>query len=60
MTDAEQIDALAFHLMTALDRIDELNAENEELLVKNTLYAKQLRMADELLTLLDDDETLGW
>jgi Tfp pilus assembly protein PilO len=60
MTDAEQIDALAFHLMTALDRIDELNAENEELLVKNTLQTKQLRMADELLTLLDDDETLGW
>jgi Tfp pilus assembly protein PilO len=60
VTDAEQIDALAFHLMTALDRIDELNAENEELLVKNTLQTKQLRMADELLTLLDDDETLGW
>jgi hypothetical protein len=60
VTDAEQIDALAFQLMRALDRIDELNAENEELLVKNTLQGKQLRMADELLTLLDDDETLGW
>jgi Tfp pilus assembly protein PilO len=60
VTDEERIDALAFHLMTALDRIDELNAENEELLVKNTLQTKQLRMADELLTLLDDDETLGW
>jgi hypothetical protein len=60
VTDAEKIDQLYFRLMTALDRIDELNAENEELLVKNTLQTKQLRMADELLTLLDDDETLGW
>jgi hypothetical protein len=60
MSDAEQIDALAFHLMTALDKNDDLTAECEELRVKLALKTKQLRMADELLTLLDDDEARGW
>lgn len=59
MTDAEQIDALAFQLMHALDRIDDLLADREELRVKLALRTKQLRMADELLTLLDDQEALG-
>jgi regulator of replication initiation timing len=31
MTDAEQIDALAYHLMDALDRNDVLRAENKKL-----------------------------
>jgi hypothetical protein len=57
VTDAEQIDALAFHLMTALDKVDDLTAECEELRVKLALKTKQLRMADELITLLDDEET---
>lgn len=59
MTDAEMIDALQFHLMRALDKNDELVAECEELRVRLALRTKQLRMADELLTLLDDQEALG-
>lgn len=59
MTDAEMIDALAFQLMRALDKNDELVAECEELRVRLALRTKQLRMADELLTLLDDQEALG-
>lgn len=53
------IDALAFQLMRALDKNDELVAECEELRVRLALRTKQLRMADELLTLLDDQEALG-
>jgi hypothetical protein len=34
-----------------------LTAECEELRVKLALKTKQLRMADELITLLDDEET---
>lgn len=56
MTDAEQIDALAFQLMRALDKIDDLHAEREELRVKLALRTKQLKLADDLLQLLDDQE----
>ncbi len=42
MTDAEQIDALAYHLMEALDRIDAINAENEELRVQNVMLRRQV------------------
>ena len=59
MTDAEQIDALAYHLMHALDRIDDLLADREELRVKLALRTKQLKLADDLLLLLDDQEALG-
>jgi hypothetical protein len=46
MTDAEQIDALAYHLMTALDKNDELQAEAQELRVQNVMLRRQLEVAD--------------
>ena len=59
MTDAQWIDALAFQLTRALDKLDEVVADREELRVKLALRTKQLHLADELLTLLDDQEALG-
>jgi hypothetical protein len=59
MTDAEQIDALAFQLMTALDRIDDLIADREELRVKLALRTKQLKLADDLISILGDQEDLA-
>jgi hypothetical protein len=46
MTDAEQIDALAYHLMCALDKNDELQAEAQELRVQNVMLRRQLEVAD--------------
>jgi hypothetical protein len=46
MSDAEQIDALAYHLMCALDKNDELQAEAQELRVKNVMLRRQLEVAD--------------
>jgi hypothetical protein len=46
MTDAEQIDALAYHLMCALDKGDELQAEVDELRVQNVMLRRQLEVAD--------------
>jgi hypothetical protein len=46
VTDAEQIDALAYHLMCALDKNDELQAEAQELRVQNVMLRRQLEVAD--------------
>jgi hypothetical protein len=46
MTDAEQIDALAYHLMGALDKNDALQAEVDELRVQNVMLRRQLAVAD--------------
>jgi hypothetical protein len=46
MTNAEQIDALAYHLMCALDKGDELQAEVDELRVQNVMLRRQLEVAD--------------
>jgi hypothetical protein len=46
MSDAEQIDALAYHLMCALDKNDELQAEAQELRVQNVMLRRQLEVAD--------------
>jgi hypothetical protein len=46
MTEAEQIDALAYHLMCALDKNDELHAEAQELRVQNVMLRRQLEVAD--------------
>lgn len=53
MTDAEQIDALAFQLMRALDKVEVLEAEREELRVKLALRTRQLKLADDLIETLD-------
>jgi hypothetical protein len=45
MTDAEQIDALAYHLMGALDKNDALQAEVDELRVQNVMLRRQLEAA---------------
>jgi hypothetical protein len=46
MSDAEQIDALAYHLMGALDKNDALQAEVDELRVQNVMLRRQLDVAD--------------
>jgi hypothetical protein len=46
MSDAEQIDALAYHLMCALDKNDALQAEVDELRVQNVMLRRQLAVAD--------------
>jgi hypothetical protein len=46
MTEAEQIDALAYHLMCALDKNDELQSEVDELRVKNVMLRRQLEVAN--------------
>jgi hypothetical protein len=46
MSDAEQIDALAYHLMGALDKNDALQAEVDELRVQNVMLRRQLAVAD--------------
>ena len=59
MTDAEQIDALAFQLMRALDKIDDLNAESQELRVENVMLRRQLRFADEAMQSWHERDMLG-
>jgi hypothetical protein len=46
MSDAEQIDALAYHLMCTLDKNDALQAEVDELRVQNVMLRRQLAVAD--------------
>jgi regulator of replication initiation timing len=63
VTDAErikalerEIDSLHFHLMRALDENDDLVADREELRVKLALRTRQLKLADDLISILGDEE----
>jgi hypothetical protein len=49
VTDEQQIDALAYQLMLALDKIDLLKAENRKL-------RRNLQFADDLIWVLDKME----
>jgi hypothetical protein len=60
VTDAEQIDALAFQLMRALDKNEALEAEKEELRVENIMLRRQLRYADDAMQSWSERDGMPW